>query len=169
MSTIRYISDTHFHHKNMAIKRGFKDENEMNEYIISEWNKIVSKRDVTFILGDITMEKNNYEILNRLNGIKKVILGNHDQPQHVPELLTYVNNVSASKLIKDVEYGNILLSHIPIHTQEFEYRLNFNIHGHVHTNTYEDKRYINVSAEVIDYRPITLKELIYYNGERRYE
>ena len=74
MSVIRYYSDPNFHHRNMAIKRGFKDENEMNEHIVQEWNKIVSKKDVTYILGDITMEKNNYEILNRLNGIKKVIL-----------------------------------------------------------------------------------------------
>ena len=154
----------------MAIRRGFKDEFEMDDYIVEQWNSIVKKKDVTWILGDLTMEKSfPYYNLDRLNGIKKVILGNHDQPQHVPELLTYVNNVSASKLIKDSEYGNILLSHIPIHTQEFEYRLDFNIHGHVHENTYPDKRYINVSAEVIDYRPRTLKELIYYNGERRYE
>ena len=154
----------------MAIRRGFKDEFEMDDYIVEQWNSIVKKKDVTWILGDLTMEKSfPYYNLDRLNGIKKVILGNHDQPQHVPELLTYVNNVSSYKLIKDSEYGNILLSHIPIHTQEFEYRLDFNIHGHVHENTYPDKRYINVSAEVINYRPKTLKELIYYNGERGYE
>jgi calcineurin-like phosphoesterase family protein len=35
-----------------------------------------------------------------------------------------------------------------------------NIHGHVHENTLDDKRYINVSAEVIDYRPKTLRELL---------
>ena len=170
MSIVRYYSDLHFGHKNMAIKRGFKDEFEMDDYIVSEWNKIVNKKDVTWILGDITMEKSfPYYNLDRLNGIKKVILGNHDEPQHIPSLLTYVNNVSSSKLIKNGEYGNILLSHIPIHPQEFEQRLDFNIHGHVHENTYPDKRYINVSAEVIDYRPRTLRELIYYNGERKYE
>ena len=167
MSIVRYYSDPHFSHRNMAIRRGFKDEFEMDDYIVNEWNKVVSKKDVTWILGDISMEKSfPYYNLDRLNGIKKIILGNHDKPQHVPELLTYVNNVSSYKLIKDSEYGNILLSHIPIHPQEFEYRLDFNIHGHVHENTYEDKRYINVSAEVIDYRPRTLRELI-YNGKSR--
>jgi len=140
----------------MAIKRGFKDENEMNEHIISEWNKVVSKKDVTWILGDITMEKGNYEILNKLNGIKKVILGNHDKPQHVSELLKYVNNVSSCKYLKDKQFDNIILSHIPIHPQELEYRWKLNIHGHVHTNTLNDSRYINVCAEVIDYKPRTL-------------
>ena len=145
----------------MAIRRGFKDEFEMDDYIVEQWNSVVKKKDVTWILGDVTFEKSTpYILLNQLNGIKKIILGNHDQPQHVPELLKYVNNVSSSKLIKNGEYGNILLSHIPIHPQEFEYRLDYNIHGHVHTNTYKDKRYINVSAEVIDYKPKTLEELL---------
>ena len=149
----------------MAIRRGFKDEFEMDDYIVEQWNSVVKKKDVTWILGDVTFEKSTpYILLNQLNGIKKIILGNHDQPQHVPELLKYVNNVSSSKLIKNGEYGNILLSHIPIHPQEFEYRLDFNIHGHVHENTYPDKRYINVSAEVINYQPKTLKELLNESG-----
>lgn len=160
MSTY-FISDLHLGHENMAIKRGFFCADEMNEYIIKSWNSVVNKKDTVYCLGDLTMERSIfYPLLDRLKGYKKIILGNHDQPQHVPELLTYVNNVSSYKLIKDAEYGNILLSHIPIHTQEFEYRLDFNIHGHVHTNTYEDKRYINVSVEVIDYRPKTLQELL---------
>lgn len=156
-----FISDLHLGHENMAIKRGFSCADEMNEYIIKSWNSVVNKKDTVYCLGDLTMERSIfYPLLDRLKGYKKVILGNHDKPQHVPELLTYVNNVSASKLIKNSEYGNILLSHIPIHTQEFEYRLDFNIHGHVHENTYPDKRYINVCAEVINYKPKTLEELL---------
>lgn len=160
MSVIRYFSDPHFGHRNMAIRRGFKDENEHDEHIIKEFNSVVGKRDVTYFLGDITMEKANYEILNRLNGIKKVILGNHDRPQHVPELLKYVNSVCALKYLKHKQFGNIILSHAPIHPQELEYRFNINIHGHVHENTLKDKRYINVCAEVIDYKPKLLSELL---------
>ena len=145
----------------MAIKRGFKNYEEHDEHIVKTWNSIVSKKDVTYILGDVTFEKSKpYEILNRLNGIKKVILGNHDEPQHVPYLLQYVNNVCALKYLKHKEFGNIILSHAPIHPCELEYRFNINIHGHVHENTLPDKRYINVSAEVIDYKPKLLSELL---------
>lgn len=161
MSKVYFYSDPHFGHNNMAIKRGFKNYEEHDEHIIKTWNSIVSKKDVTYILGDVTFEKSKpYEILNRLNGIKKVILGNHDKPQHVPYLLKYVNNVSALKYLKHKEFGNIILSHAPIHPQELEYRFNINIHGHVHENTLPDKRYINVSAEVIDYKPKLLSELL---------
>ena len=145
----------------MALKRGFKNYEEHDEHIVKTWNSIVSKKDVTYILGDVTFEKSKpYEILNRLNGIKKVILGNHDEPQHVPYLLQYVNNVCALKYLKHKEFGNIILSHAPIHPCELEYRFNINIHGHVHENTLPDKRYINVSAEVIDYKPKLLSELL---------
>lgn len=160
MSIIRFYSDPHFHHRNMAIKRGFSDEIEMNEYIVQQWNKVVKKRDVTYLLGDITMEKNNYEILDRLNGLKKIVLGNHDQPQHVISLLKYCNSVCASYKMGTKEFqGNIILTHIPIHESEID-RFKCNIHGHVHENTLSDRRYINVSAEVIDYTPKTVLELI---------
>lgn len=175
MSIVRYFSDPHFGHKNMAIRRGFKDEFQMNEFIVEQWNLVVSKKDVTYILGDITMEKSSeYYWLDQLNGIKKVILGNHDEPQHVPELLKYVNNVAASRSFTDKEYGGIILSHIPIHPNELDYRYGVNIHGHVHENSLKDTRYINVSAEVVDYRPRTLRELFNLfkpktepNGEKR--
>lgn len=169
MSIVRYYSDPHFFHYNMAIKRGFKDAFEMNDHIITEWNKIVKKRDVTWILGDITMEKANYAILNKLNGIKKIILGNHDQSQHIPKLLEYVNSVCA--YYKD---KGILFSHIPIHESEIK-RFKYNIHGHTHEYHIlahssiaiklgeKNPKYINVCAEVIDYKPKTIEELINEN------
>ena len=172
MSVIRYVSDLHLSHLNMAKRRGFETIEEHDEHIINSWNSVVGKRDVTWILGDITMEKSSpYPLLNKLNGIKKVILGNHDKPQHVPELLKYVNHVCAVQY-KTFKNQNIIFSHIPIHPKELDYRFNINIHGHTHlnhilTNFSEalylgelDKRYINVCAEVIDYKPKLLEELI---------
>ena len=161
MSIVRYISDLHLSHNNMALRRGFVNFEEHDRHIVKNWNNVVNKRDVVYILGDVTFEKSTpYILLNQLNGIKKIILGNHDQPQHVPELLKYVNNVASMKYLKDKQFGNIILSHAPIHPQELEYRFNINIHGHVHENTLPDKRYINVSAEVIDYKPKLLSELL---------
>lgn len=163
MSTVRFYSDPHFGHDNMAVKRGFSNADEMNEHIISEWNKIVGKRDVTYILGDITMEKSKfYPLLNRLNGLKKVILGNHDKPQHIPELLKYVNSVCAMVKYKDKVTGKTaFLIHCPIHPNELDYRVSYNIHGHVHENNIDDERYLNVSAEALDYSPRTFEELTY--------
>ena len=43
-----YISDLHFYHHNLLDKmdnRGFSSVEEMNEYIIEQWNKKVRKND----------------------------------------------------------------------------------------------------------------------------
>ncbi len=154
MGRILYISDTHFGHKNMALKRGFSSADEMDEHIVKMWNSKVLKKDTVYILGDITMEKSNYEILNRLNGYKKVVLGNHDQPQHIPKLLEFVNSVCGM-----YKKGGYVLTHCPIHESEVT-RFHRNIHGHVHENSLDDYRYINVSCEVVNYTPMLLEEII---------
>jgi calcineurin-like phosphoesterase family protein len=87
MSIVRFIADLHLSHQNMATRRGFSSIEEHDEHIIAQWNSVVSKRDVTYILGDVTMEKSSpYPLLDRLNGLKHVVLGNHDRRQDVPHL-----------------------------------------------------------------------------------
>jgi len=154
MGEVFVISDLHFGHNNMALHRGFSSSVEHDAHIVGCWNSVVKKNDTVYILGDITMEKTQpYPILSALNGFKKVILGNHDQPQHVPELLKYVNSVCSMLSLK-----GFVLTHCPIHPSELE-RFKKNIHGHVHENTLPDDRYVNVSCEVINYTPILLKNI----------
>ncbi len=158
MSKVYVISDLHLSHKNMAIKRGFKDEIEHDNFIIEQWNKVVLKKDTVWILGDITMEKTSpYELLDKLNGFKKVVLGNHDKPQHVLKLLSYVNSVCGM-----IKHKGFILSHCPIHESEL-FRFSKNIHGHVHENTLPDKRYINVSCEAVNYTPQLISDYLTIN------
>ena len=149
MGNVFVISDLHFGHRNMAIKRGFASELEQDDFIIKQWNSVVRKNDTVWVLGDITMEKTDYYYkLDLLNGFKKVVLGNHDQPQHVKELLKHVNSVCGM-----IKYKGYILTHCPIHESELG-RFHKNIHGHVHENSLNDDRYMNVSCEVINYTPI---------------
>lgn len=149
------ISDLHLGHRNMAAKRGFDTVEEHDNHIIDTWNKTVTKGDTVWILGDITMEKSTpYPLLSKLKGYKKVVLGNHDQPQHIPELLKYVNSVCGM-----IKYKGFILSHCPIHESEIG-RFYKNIHGHVHENTLPDDRYVNVSCEAVNYTPVLLSTLI---------
>jgi calcineurin-like phosphoesterase family protein len=155
MGEVYVISDLHLGHLNMALKRGFSSVEEHDQYIIDQWNKVVKKRDTVYILGDITMEKTaSYHLLDKLLGIKKVALGNHDKPQHVPELLKYVSSVFGS-----FKYKGCILTHIPIHECEID-RFRYCIHGHVHEKSLSDPRYKNVSAEVLEYTPILISELL---------
>jgi calcineurin-like phosphoesterase family protein len=168
MSTVRFIADLHFGHENMARHRGFASAAEQDEYIVAQWNKTVHKRDITYILGDVTMEKANYDILDRLNGMKRVVLGNHDKQEDTAKLMPHVNSVAGM-----VQYKGIFLTHCPIHPMELDYRVRYNIHGHIHSKLVErdfklfgitmftrvDRRYICVSCEQVNYTPKTLKEL----------
>jgi calcineurin-like phosphoesterase family protein len=155
MSTYVF-SDPHFGHEKMAIRRGFSSAEEMDELIVKNWNNTISKRDAVYIMGDITMEKNNYTILGRLQGLINVVLGNHDQKQHVREMLKYIHSVAGM-----VDYKKtVIFTHCPIHSSQLEFRYKYNIHGHVHENSLDDKRYINVCAEVIDYKPKLITSLI---------
>ena len=170
MAQVRFISDYHFGHEFMAKIRGFKDIHEMNEHIIKEHNSVVHKKDITYILGDITANTDKwYFLLDQMKGRKIVILGNHDEPKHVSELLKYVETVAGM-----IKYKGIFLSHCPVHPQELEYRVPINIHGHLHEYNVtkqiisgtrdtkkgiNDPRYVNVSCEQLNYKPKTLKEL----------
>ena len=168
MSVVHFIADLHFGHTNMALKRGFNTVEEHDEYIISQWNKKVHKRSTVYILGDVTMESSKpYPLLNRMNGLKRVVLGNHDMAKDIPELLKYVHSVSGM-----VRYKGIWLTHCPVHERELEFRVPRNIHGHIHEERImqlesfgfkdewvPDDRYHCVSCEHVDYTPVTLEEL----------
>lgn len=163
MQQIRFIGCLHLGHENMAKRRGFSSAEEHDEYLIEQWNSVVRKHDTVWILGDVTMEKAHpYPLLNRLRGIKKVVLGNHDRPGHVPELLKYVNSVSGL-----VRHNGFWLTHCPVHPFEMSYgKIRGNIHAHIHGavltpfEDYPDAKYYNVDAHRIGYKPKTIDELI---------
>lgn len=156
MSAPRFISDLHLGHKSMAQGiRGFQDEFYHDEFLIDTWNSVVkSPKNLVFIGGDITMEKGNYDILDRLIGRKVVIGGNHDLKQHTRLLLEHVESV-----VGCLDYKGYIVTHVPIHELELAF-CRGNIHGHTHTRMIDNDRYFNVCAEVLNYKPHTLEELI---------
>jgi len=175
MSQVKFIGCLHLGHTSIARYRGFKTEYEHDEYLISQWNKVVHKKDLTYILGDITLEKSNdYYQLDRLNGRKIVVLGNHDRWQDVPKLLNYVDGVAGM-----IDYKGFALTHAPIHISEIGQYIG-NIHAHIHheniladfnvNRMYADTennpiistkgKYFCVDAKLIDFKPKTIDELL---------
>lgn len=84
-----YIADCHFFHASLNTKmdkRGFESVEEMNEYMIQQWNKKVRKNDEVVILGDLSWGKDDEtnELLNRLNGrlflIKWAFISDYRKP-----------------------------------------------------------------------------------------
>lgn len=171
--SVRFIGCLHFGHEHMAKWRGFNSSREHDECIINNWNSITHKKDITYILGDITMERPEYYCyLDELNGIKKVILGNHDLGKDIPELLKYVDSVAGM-----IDYKGFALTHCPIHPNELQFYPEGNIHAHIHhINTVPDQNYItnfgkgmetkstfgkyhHVDAALLGFTPISLEQI----------
>lgn len=80
--TIFFTSDLHFSHRNVIeyCQRPFKDIDEMNEAIVSQWNSQVKTEDIVYVLGDFSLNPNAMSLFfPRLNGSKVLVAGNHDQ------------------------------------------------------------------------------------------
>lgn len=126
-----FISDTHFGHKNILEyqknNRPFSSLNEMHEVMIERWNGVVKPKDNVWHLGDVAFGKANLDILARLNGVKRLIMGNHDH-YNINFYLKYFNRVAGC-----FTWEKCCLSHIPIHEDCFRSRYILNIHGHLHS------------------------------------
>ena len=128
--------------------RGFASGEEMNDYMIAQWNSRVRKKDEVVILGDFCLSKNPKEvneILDKLQGRKYLIIGNHDNYLKDKDF-----DCSAFYWIEDYKELNdnkrkIILSHYPIMCYNGQYRRDgkgtpktYMLYGHVH-NTFDEE------------------------------
>ena len=78
-----FTSDLHFGHRNVIrfCNRPFKNEKEMGDKLIENWNSTVTNDDIVFVLGDtfwFNDSRSIKKVLSRLNGETIYILpGNH--------------------------------------------------------------------------------------------
>ena len=158
MSKTFLIGDTHFGHEKTCTTfkkpdgsplRPFANAEEMNVEMIKRWNATVKPEDKVYHLGDVVMNKKFLHIVKELNGRKVLIRGNHD----ILKTKEYID-VGFEEIYGVWALNDFVLSHVPLHTQNLEYRWKYNIHGHLHAHVMDDDRYINVSVEQIDYTPI---------------
>lgn len=154
MNRVFVIGDTHFGHKRVTEFRPWLTVEDHDRNLIELWNSVVRTKDVVWHLGDVCLGgRQNLDVLNRLNGTKKLVLGNHD----VYPLECYIPYFS--KIFGAAQWNDCALTHIPIHPQQLEHRFRLNVHGHLHAATINDSRYRNVAAEQIGYTPRLMLEI----------
>ena len=157
------ISDTHFGHSRIIryCNRPFKNVDEMDRYLINEWNKVISPDDEVWHLGDLAFGNREYiaNIVSQLNGKKILILGNHDKRGR-----TFFYDIGFEEVHKrPVTIGQLVFSHEPLTDLSYDM---FNFHGHIHNidpNTvagYDPQININVSADVIGFKPVHINDLL---------
>lgn len=81
--TVWFTSDTHFGHARIIElnNRPFRDVSHMNEMLVQNWNDKVKPNDHVYHLGDVALGsfEKSLSYVARLNGIKTLIVGNHDR------------------------------------------------------------------------------------------
>jgi len=158
-----FIADTHFGGENIRRyeNRPFETAMEMDEKLIENWNKTVTAEDTVYVLGDFSdyaEAEKDAGILQKLNGTKILVMGNHDRhrtPQEWRDL-----GFHECYPMPVIYQGFFMLSHEPLYINTNMPYANF--YGHVHGNpSYKDacKQSVCVSVERIDYRPSEFGEL----------
>jgi calcineurin-like phosphoesterase family protein len=195
MSRRFVYSDPHFGHANIRFVPGnerFRDvtPEERDETIVENWNSVVTKRDVVYLLGDVGWDRMQVDshgygigpklgyvsggVIPRLQGRIEVVGGNHD----TAEILQHFDKVHGV-LIKTVNNARVVFTHIPIHPQEMWW--DYNVHGHLHGGTVKeyavtpdhreigptDKRYINACGEHLNFTPQLLEDIVPQQDKKR--
>lgn len=157
MTQAFFTSDLHEGHRNIGKFRRIpkwaleasKDISLMGEedptiansiWIDHYWRRDVTKRDTVYCLGDNAFTEWGVDQIAARPGTKVQFGGNHDDLP-IASYLRAFRNVRGC--MKKGKLG--WLSHFPLHPDEL--RGNFSIHGHVHYQTIDDWRYINVCCD----------------------
>lgn len=192
-SEIWFTSDTHFGHvaipkyqPNRLTEFSMADETDilgMNEGMVKQWNSQVGPNDTVWHLGDFAMGQIDLGLAyaDRLNGIKHLIMGNHDRPhpcrgqldKHEYWMRRYLDAGFSSIEMQwhyDMNGIPVILSHFPYegdHSNEeryTEWRLpnhgQILVHGHVHGMWKVNGSQFNVGMDAHNGRLLHIDEVV---------
>ena len=172
-----FTSDFHFDHRNIIAycQRPFASVEEMNESLIERFNETVGTSDTVYILGDLVMGR-DLSCVERLNGRKFLLMGNHDRlpPEAYEAIGVEVIRENGVKA-KEFQYEGFRIVHSPalimrevfpaIRDMPDGYQVAQRmgilngisppcVCGHVHNIFRKLGNFVNVSVDVWDYRPV---------------
>lgn len=166
-------ADSHFGHaKSLSFiqpdgspLRPFDSCEEMDETMVERWNKTVGKKDTIYHLGDVVIPRKSLCILERLNGRKILIRGNHDQGA-LKDFSRYFEDVRGAFFHPgdSTMRGGLIFTHVPVHPSCLSGHYLGNVHGHLHChqifdNGEVDRRYFNACVERHDFYPVALEDI----------
>lgn len=166
--SIFFTSDTHYYHKNIIkySNRPYKDITEMNEAMIENYNRRVGKDDVCYHLGDFGFADQDKltKIVQRLNGQKHLILGNHDNRQYFQEVFGSVRDYVEIKVPdEDARHGlqSIVLFHYSMRVWNKSHYGAWQLYGHSHGTLFNDPSLLSmdVGVDPCGYAPISYEEV----------
>ena len=148
---IFFYSDPHFGHLNVIkfCKRPFKSIEHMTESLIKSWNEVVGRNDVTYVLGDIFFylsDAQRKSIINRLNGRKILIKGNHDKGNTLSKRYNWGFHAVVEEADIYIANQRVKLSHYPYRHSLFV-RLKIRLKGNKKKDKHFEKRPVDVFSK----------------------
>jgi calcineurin-like phosphoesterase family protein len=169
-----FTSDLHFFHQNIIkhSHRPFSSLEEMEVLLINNWNSVVTKSDIVYVLGDVAFLtygrkiEDLEKILKMLNGQKFLVKGNHDNKKII-DLNVWIHTY----VIKSIKiYGqSIALCHYPMMSWNSIHHGAWHLHGHCHGNlkTSHGKMY-DVGVDTNNFTPISFDQIKKIMDEKKY-
>lgn len=162
----KYISDLHlFDSTSLSWRPQFSDVYSYADFLVDSWNAFTVPDDIVFLVGDLGHYcQKTLDVLNRLNGVKILVLGNHD--------IEWGDMVYTCKCFIGVysmfDLETIHIQHIP---EQLQVPCTWYIHGHHHRydmpgmynalqHYVADTYRLNCAADINNHRPCTLQELL---------
>lgn len=130
--------------------RSFADVDHMNEHIIAQHNKVVGEKDTIWFLGDVVINRRYLKLIERFNGRKRLIQGNHDVFKNKDYLAAGFEDLHAFR-----KFDTFICTHIPVHRESLRASWGKNVHGHLHANRV--KKIVRNQAELIEWGNDTIE------------
>lgn len=156
-------ADHHFGHANIVAYAGrpFPADRQDQE-MAKRWRETVPEDEPLLHLGDLVVGSNPavWDLVPTLPGKPKwLVLGNHDRP-HRHALIEAAGFIIVDPVEIQHRGWLVRMTHRPIPAAGLGLH-ELNVHGHTHSRlAAADARWINVSVEATEYRPIRLLDLV---------
>lgn len=161
-----FTADTHFGDSHtLRARTAFGSVAEHDEALIARWNEAVAPDDEVWHLGDFANGASRArcgEIFDRLNGVKRLVRGNHDT-RRVLDLPWADAPVESVRLTVSDAAGvawRLYLAHYAHRAWPGLWRGTRHLYGHTHGALADTRRSCDVGVDRWDYRPVGLAAVI---------
>lgn len=183
---IYFTSDWHVGHANVLVfdERPFRDLDHMHTVLVNNYNAAVGESDLCYFLGDMGLCKSDVlqNVVARLNGLKVLVLGNHDKGATAMHRIGFdvVMNAAALEIAGEL----VTMTHCPLRgvwrekvdgmkgsaegenwhgeIRHQKYSIpdfgQYHLHGHTHKKPEERTldRQMDVGVRANAYRPVSI-------------
>jgi calcineurin-like phosphoesterase family protein len=170
-----FTSDYHFGHANVIKydNRPFKNVGEMDEALIENHNSVISDEDDLYFLGDFSFSKTRTEeYLQRLNGNKFFIKGNHDG-HNIIKLYKHYGTYLGELAEVDVGGQRIVLCHYAMRVWNKSHRGVWQLYGHSHHSLPDDPNSLSfdvgINGRGYDYTPLSFAQVGKIMAKKTYQ